>query len=93
MLYVRRCVVLALGAGLLAGCAADKPFPPVFNAVFGLSTAQSNPYSVGKIEEVAAGEGDSVVGAAANSAGNCIWVRPDASRFRAACPDGYQVPR
>jgi hypothetical protein len=92
MRHIRHCAV-AVGLALLAGCTGDKPLPPVFNAVFGLSTAQSNPYAVGRIDERAPGPSDTVVGSAANGAGDCIWEGDEARRFRAACPEGYRPAR
>lgn len=93
MPYLSHCAILVLGVGLLAGCARNEPLPPVFNAVFGLSSAQSNAFALGKIDETEVGPDDSVVGTAANSPGSCIWQSRNGNRFRAACPEGYLTPR
>lgn len=93
MHHFRYTTVAVLSLTFLGGCTADKPLPPVFNAVFGLSSAQSNPYSVGRIDEKSAGPRDTVVGAPANSPGNCIWEDDGARRFRDTCPEGYTTSR
>ena len=70
----------------LSGCASDRPLPPVFGAVFGVSGAEVRPFVVGHIPDPPVGPGDRRIGTAANNPGQCIWQRPSKARFRAACP-------
>ena len=83
--------LLGLALVCLGGCGSTEGLPPVFGAVFGVAGARVDPYEIGKVPELPVGPGDSVVGTAANSPGNCIWRNGENRRFRAACPEGYRV--
>ena len=77
---------------LVSGCRSDSGnLPPVFNAVFGLDSAESTPFRTGKISEPAPGPKARVIGDAANNPGQCIFATPRGNRFRAACPEGYAI--
>ncbi|MBB4002455.1 hypothetical protein [Aurantimonas endophytica] len=84
----------ALGAVLvcsafLSGC-SGAGLPPVFGAVFGLEGAEVAPFTVGTVPEPTPSAGDRVLGLAASSPGQCIYLRSDNRRFRATCPEGYK---
>lgn len=74
---------------LLSGCTGPEG-TPVLGAVFGLEDAAQAPFRVGKVPDPVVGPGDRVLGQAANNPGQCIYLR-DRGRFRAPCPEGYQL--
>lgn len=88
----RRATALAVGAMLLmvSGCTGPEG-SPVLGAVFGLENAAQAPFQVGRIPDPAVRPGDRVIGQAANNPGQCIYLRGGAQRFRANCPDGYEL--
>ncbi|GGE19562.1 hypothetical protein GCM10011390_43500 [Aureimonas endophytica] len=91
---IRHAARLGLWAAVLAasGCASrEGELPPVFGAVFGLEGATRIPYRTGKIPEPVVRPVDRVLGDAANSPGQCIFVTPTGRRFRANCPEGYAI--
>ncbi|MBP0614372.1 hypothetical protein [Jiella mangrovi] len=64
----------------------------MFGAVFGLENAEAVPFRSGKIDEPVVGPQDRVLGLAANSPGQCVYLRGGGrTRFIANCPDGYDV--
>ncbi|BDA85880.1 hypothetical protein Sa4125_34220 [Aureimonas sp. SA4125] len=82
---------VAISGTVLAGCGTEGSLPPVFGAVFGVAGARTNPYSVGTVGDTVPRSGDTVIGTAANSPGNCIWQSGERRRFRSACPEGYRL--
>ena len=80
-------LVAAVG---FSGCSANG-LPPVFGAVFGLEGADVAPFTVGTVPETVPAGSDRILGLAANNPGQCISLRSDNRRFRAACPDGYRL--
>lgn len=82
-------LTLVLCGLALSGCSGSAP--PVFGAVFGLEGADVAPFTVGKVPEPSPSADDRILGLAASNPGQCIYLRPDNRRFRATCPDGYQL--
>ena len=82
--------VLLISAVGLSGCSANG-LPPVFGAVFGLEGANVAPFTVGTVPEPMPAASDRILGLAANSPGQCIYLRSDNRRFRATCPEGYRL--
>ena len=82
--------VLLVSAVGLSGCSANG-LPPVFGAVFGMEGANVAPFTVGTVPEPVPADSDRILGLAANNPGQCIYLRSDNRRFRAACPDGYRL--
>lgn len=82
--------VLIVSAIGLSGCSANG-LPPVFGAVFGLEGANVAPFTVGTVPEPVPADSDRILGLAANNPGQCIYLRSDSRRYRAACPDGYRL--
>jgi hypothetical protein len=82
--------VLLLGSVTLSGC-SGAGLPPVFGAVFGLEGADTAPFTVGTVPEPVPAATDRILGLAANNPGQCIYLRSDNRRFRAACPEGYRL--
>ncbi|SJZ82860.1 hypothetical protein SAMN05428963_103194 [Consotaella salsifontis] len=78
--------------GILSGCTGGGDLPPVFNAVFGLRNARAVPHEVGTIPERQVSARDHLIGGAANDPGSCIYNDTAGRRFKAACPDGYEIP-
>lgn len=85
-------VLLALPL-VLAGCGGGGGrLPPVFGAVFGLEGAETYPFVPGRVAEPAVGPGDRLIGESASQPGQCIYADDGtARRFRAACPDGFNL--
>ncbi|KQT82480.1 hypothetical protein ASG48_15515 [Aurantimonas sp. Leaf443] len=60
--------------------------------MFGLDGAEVAPYRTGKVREVVPGPGDRLIGQSANVPDDCIYARSASGvRFRAACPDGFEL--
>ena len=83
-------LALATAVSVLGGC-AGRNGSDVLPAVFGLEGASASPYRVGKIPDPVLAPGDRVIGLAANSPGQCIYLRAGGTRrLRADCPAGYK---